>query len=148
MKDPRPPWDDYFLGIAMAVAARADCRRARYGAVLVDWNQRIISTGYNGGPRGGPSCLNGRCPRGMMTAKEIAHNAADYSNCIALHAEANCIAYARTDCKDATLYLAEASGSHRPPCDGCAKLINAAGIRLVILGDGTRLRVTPNGLMA
>lgn len=148
MTSPRPPWDEYFLGIAMAVAARADCRRARYGAVLVDWNQRIISTGYNGGPRGGPSCLSGRCPRGMLTDLQIAHNAADYSNCIALHAEANCIAYARTDSEDATLYLAEAGGNHRPPCDGCAKLVNAAGIELVVLGDGTRLRVTPHGLMA
>lgn len=144
--DGRPRWDDYFLGIATAVAARADCRRARYGAIIVDPSNRIISTGYNGGPSGGPSCLRGACPRGLLTAEEVAHNSADYSNCVAVHAETNAIAYARGDCRGAVMYIAEAGGAHRPPCDACSKLIIAAGIALVVEGNGGRQVVTASGL--
>lgn len=144
--DGRPAWDDYFLGIAAAVAARADCRRARYGAVIVDRGNRVISTGYNGGPSQGPSCLRGQCLRGLLTAEELAHNSADYSNCVAVHAETNAIAYARSDCRDGTMYIAEADGNHHSPCDACSKLIIAAGIALVVMGDGNRILVTPSGL--
>lgn len=144
--DPRPDWEEYFLGIATAVAARADCRRARYGAVIVDTANRIIGTGYNGGPSGGPSCLRGQCPRGLLSAEEMPHNSADYSDCVAVHAETNAIAYARGDCRGAVMYLAEADGAHRPPCDACSKLIMAAGLRRVITGHGGRIAVTPSGL--
>ena len=144
--DGRPSWEEYFLGIAVAVAARADCRRARYGAVIVDKGNRIISTGYNGGPSLGPSCLRGQCPRGLLSAEQLAHNSADYSNCVAVHAETNAIAYARSDCRGAVMYIAEADGNHHSPCDACSKLIIAAGISLVVWGNGGHLAVTPSGL--
>ena len=118
----RPGWDEYFLGIADAVAARADCRRAQHGAVIVK-DRRIVSTGYNGSVPGGASCLAGECPRGLLSKQEKPSNHADYSDCIALHAEQNAIAFAsRIDTKDATIYITGA------PCDMCAKLIAAAGI--------------------
>lgn len=60
----RPAWDEYFLGIATAVSKRADCSRRSVGAVVVDIERRIVSTGYNGSFPGGPSCLKGQCPRG------------------------------------------------------------------------------------
>ena len=119
----RPGWDDYFLGIALAVSARADCTRAQHGAVIVR-NRRIVSTGYNGSPPGGPSCLAGECPRGLLTEDELPSNSADYSNCIALHAEQNAIAYAREP--GDTVYV---TGE---PCDMCGKLIRAAGITRVV----------------
>jgi dCMP deaminase len=143
--DGRPSWDDYFLDIAVAVAARADCRRARYGAVIVDGDNRIVSTGYNGGPRWGPSCLQGKCPRGLLSQEELAPLHPDYSNCVALHAETNAIAFARTDCRGATLYIAERDGNHRPPCDNCEKLVMASGISRVIT-PLHRLAVTSAGL--
>lgn len=125
----RPSWDEYFLNIAREVATRADCRRAQHGAVIVNRN-RIVSTGYNGSPAGGPSCLAGECPRGLLTADQMAHLTADYSNCIAIHAEANAIAYAaRADTEDATIYITGRS------CDMCSKLIAAAGIARVVIPD-------------
>jgi len=125
----KPCWDCYFLAIAQAVAARADCRRRRAGAVIVKHN-RIVSTGYNGSPAGGGSCLAGECPRGLRDHNEIPPGSSDYSECIALHAEQNAIAYSnRSDCQGATLYLTSA------PCDMCDKLIRASGISRIVHGD-------------
>lgn len=122
----RPCWDDFFLEIANAVSRRGDCRRAQIGAVIVK-NHRIVSTGYNGTPPGGASCLKGDCPRGLIDASELPHGYPDYSNCISLHAEQNAIAYSnRSDTIGATIYLTTA------PCDMCTKLIKAAGITGVV----------------
>lgn len=63
----RPSWDDYFVTIARAVAARSDCRRRQVGAVLVDESHRIVGTGYTGAPSGHPGCLEGACPRGLLS---------------------------------------------------------------------------------
>jgi dCMP deaminase len=60
----RPDFDEYYMDIAQAVAKRGDCTRRQVGAVIVDLENRIVSTGYNGTPPGGPSCLKGDCPRG------------------------------------------------------------------------------------
>lgn len=118
----RPDWDEYFLAIAKAVSARADCRRAQHGAIIVQ-NHRIVATGYNGAPAGAGSCLAGDCPRGLLTSEQVAHLTPDYSNCIACHAEQNAIAYAsRADTEGAVIYITGA------PCDMCSKLIKAAGI--------------------
>lgn len=120
----RPDWDTYFLNISKAVSTRADCRRSRVGAVIVK-DHRIVSTGYNGSPAGDKSCLAGECPRGLLTGDQ----GSDYSNCLAIHAEANALVYAnRSDCENATLYVT------REPCTDCAKLIRASGIKRVVIG--------------
>lgn len=125
----RPTWDDYFLEIALAVSKRADCTRAQHGAVIVK-NHRIVSTGYNGSVAGGPSCRAGQCPRGRLSHEQLAHNVPDYSNCVALHAEQNAIAYAsHAETEGATIYI---TGK---PCDMCAKLIAAAGIVRTVVPD-------------
>lgn len=127
----RLSWQEYFLNIATAVSLRADCRRAQHGCVIVKGN-RIVATGYNGSHPGGPSCLAGECPRGLMTPDELAHLSADYSNCIALHAEQNAVAYAaRRDTEGAIVYI---TGE---PCNMCIKLMRAAGIIRVIWSTGT-----------
>ena len=124
----RPEWDEYFLDIALVVSNRADCRRRRHGAVIVK-DRRIVSTGYNGSPSGDPrSCIAGECPRGRLNQLERPSNKGDYTDCIALHAEMNAIAYAdRVDMQGATLYITPG-----PPCPMCAKLIMAAGIIRVV----------------
>lgn len=134
----RPGWDEYFLGIVDAVRARADCRRARHGCVIVKDN-RIVATGYNGAVSGGPSCLAGECPRGLLSPEQQAHLTPDYSNCVALHAEMGAVAYAsRKDTEGSTAYI---SGS---PCDMCGKLLLAAGIVRVVTPT-SELVATPKG---
>ena len=138
----RPGWDDYFLGIAVAVAARADCTRRQVGAVIVK-DHRIVATGYNGAPAGRPGCASaGACPRGRHFASLAgtmcycghawpcpAHvdPGSSYDtgpgSCIALHAEANSLLYASRDaCEGATMYVT------CEPCYGCLRLIRGAGI--------------------
>lgn len=121
-----PSWDEYFLNIATAVAARAKCTRRRVGAVLVH-DRRIIATGYNGAASGRPDCLEGACPRGQLGYDQVP-GLGDYDRpgtpgfCIAIHAEVNALLYATRDTKGAVAYITD------PPCPGCRKALAAAGI--------------------
>ncbi|MEU4709459.1 deaminase [Nocardia salmonicida] len=117
----RPSWDEYFLNIARAVAARSDCERDKVGAVVVAPDRRIRATGYNGAPSGDPGC--DRCPRRTSGCTP----GADYSNCVAVHAEGNALIHCdRADLVGATLYVT------REPCYACSKLIAATGISRVV----------------
>ncbi len=71
--------DDYGLTVARAVAARADCTRRQVGAVIMDDEGRIVSTGYNGAPAGEPGCASaGACPRGQLAyASEAPYKVGD-----------------------------------------------------------------------
>lgn len=122
----RPSWDEYFMQIARVVATRATCPRRSVGAVIV-LDRRILTTGYNGAPRGLSHCppegplhdwpkgcmLNGHCIR-------------------AVHAEQNAIVQAALNgvsTRNATLYVT------CQPCNHCAKIIVNAGIIRVVF-DG------------
>lgn len=158
----RPSWDDYFMSIAWVVAARGDCTRRVVGAVIVDKERRIASTGYNGAPSGGPSCLAGECPRGKHyeTGNELMFGeplcacgelwpcfqavtpGSSYDTgpgaCVALHAEQNAILYAdRNRLEGATIYITAT------PCDGCRKLIAGTKIERVVWPTGSTSKV-PN----
>ena len=123
----RPGWDEYFLAVAKAVAARADCTRAQHGCVLVDADHRIVSTGYNGTPPGDlRSCFAGDCPR---SSSDVAPGAGDYAECIALHAEQNAVANAGRLLRGCTAYITGA------PCSMCAKLLAAAGVTRIVHPD-------------
>lgn len=135
MADTRPSWDDYFLAIAFTIATRADCTRRQVGAVIVDPHHRIISTGYNGAAAGQPGCMtDAACPRGRMTVEEhpsYIDGNQDFTNCIAVHAEANALLYAdgmRT--RGATFYCTD------KPCVSCERLIAGAGIARVVWARG------------
>ena len=124
----RPDWDKYFLGIASAVAARADCERRKVGAVVV-LNRRVRSTGYNGSAAGEPGCES--CPR--RTSKVAPGSSYDTGAgaCVAIHAEANALLYCdRGDLVGATIYITT------DPCDGCLKLIKAAGVSRIVWPEG------------
>ncbi|XVU30551.1 deoxycytidylate deaminase [Actinoplanes sp. CA-054009] len=115
--------------MAKAANARADCSRRKVGAVIVNGGE-IVSTGYNGSPPGGPSCLAGECPRGRMTYEEQPADIG-YDNCVAVHAEANaCLRAGRNRAWGGELYLTD------PPCVECRKTIQAVGIFRVVWPGG------------
>ena len=128
----RPEWEEYFLGIAKAVAARADCRRRQVGAVVVDVEKRIASTGYNGSYPGGPSCLAGDCPRAFSTVVPGSSYDTGPGTCHAVHGELNAILFAdRERLRGATLYITD------EPCNGCAKHIRSTPISRVVWPEGS-----------
>lgn len=121
----RPTWDEYGLELARVVATRATCSRDMVGAVILNARNRVVSTGYNGAASGEIHCVDGGCPRGRLSYEEQPPGG-DYSNCVSLHAEVNAIVDATTPLIDCTLYVT------RKPCDYCAKVIRAAGIKRVV----------------
>ena len=133
IKENRVDQINYYLDIAETVLERSTCLRRHYGAVIVK-NNEIISTGYNGSPRGITNCIDlkkcirSECPRGT-----------GYENCIAVHAEMNAIISSkRSDMIGSSLYLVgkEIDGNHvknGEPCSICKKIIINAGIEKVII---------------
>jgi dCMP deaminase len=120
----RPDWDNYFMEIAQVVARRGNCSRRQVAAVIVK-DRRVISTGYNGTPRGITNCCDGGCPRcGSDTP-----SGSNLNDCLCCHAEENAIvqaAYHGIAIKDAMLYTTFS------PCLLCAKMIINSGISEVI----------------
>jgi dCMP deaminase len=105
----------YFMGIALAVRARANCRGSRVGAVVAR-EHRIVSTGYNGTPSGMANCLDGGCLRCAHPDRYAPGEA--YDLCICVHAEQNALlAAARFGIavEGAAIYTT------MQPCFGCAK---------------------------
>lgn len=123
---------EYYLTITRAVASGAKCIRRQVGAVIVDPDGRIVGTGKNGSPPGKPECTDGACPRGKMTAEEVPHDSSydtGPGSCIAVHAEANALLFATARVRGCTMYVTD------KPCDGCQRLIEAAGIKEVVVDD-------------
>lgn len=122
----RPTWDEYYLGIADAVATRGDCVRAQHGAVIVK-NNKIVSTGYNGTPPGDHrSCgSTGQCPRALDA--NARHSEGTYDNCWATHAESNALLRASwEELQGSIVYI---TGQ---PCPGCMKLLESANVMLIV----------------
>lgn len=140
----RPDWDDYFIEIAKVVSSRATCLRRTYGAVIVR-DRVIISTGYNGSPRGMENCIDTQ----KCTRKELNVPSGErYELCEAVHAEQNAIINAPPDrMKGATIYIAgfEEDGSFAggKPCKLCGRIIKNAQIKNVVYmeKDGTLARI-------
>ncbi len=140
----RPAWDEYFIEIAKVVSSRSTCLRRRYGAVIVKDNV-IISTGYNGAPRGSLNCVDtGKCRR-----KELNVPAGErYELCEAVHAEQNAIINGSPErMKDSTIYIAgfeeDSSAAEGRPCLLCKRMIRNARIQQVVYlaKDGGLVRI-------
>jgi len=143
--DVRTSKEDYYLDIADSVLERSTCLRRKYGAIIV-LNDEIISTGYNGAPRGRENCSDlGRC------AREELHipSGQRYELCRSVHAEANAIISAsRRDMIGSTLYLVgrNAKTNELLPdamsCAMCKKMIINAGIEKVVIRLGEHKTIT------
>ena len=139
--------ENYYLDIAETVLERATCLRRVYGAIIVK-NDEIISTGYNGAPRGRANCVDmGYCSREVMRVPRGQR----YELCRSVHAEANAIiSAARRDMVGGTLYLVGRDAqtgellTDATSCAMCRKLIINAGIdRVVIRRTKTDFEVVP-----
>jgi dCMP deaminase len=115
----RATWDEYFMGIARAVATRSTCSRKFVGAVIVR-DRTILSTGYNGSIRGTPHC------------DEAGHMMED-GHCVrTIHAEINAIIQAAkngTPIAGATIYVTAS------PCWSCFKAVVNVGIQRIVFGE-------------
>ncbi len=119
----RPSWDEYFMSIARVVASRSNCVKRRVGAVVC-LDRRIISTGYNGTPRGVRNCNEGGCPR----CNSFAEGGTRLDECLCSHAEENAItqaAYHGVSVRGAAIYTTLS------PCLMCTKMIINAGLQEV-----------------
>lgn len=120
----RPDWDEYFMDIAHVVSKRGNCCRRKVAALIVQ-DRRIISTGYNGTPKGIENCCDGGCPRCASDAP----SGESLGDCICAHAEENAIvqaAYHGIAVKGGMLYCTLS------PCLMCTKMIINAGIKEVV----------------
>ena len=139
--------ENYYLDIAETVLERATCLRRVYGAIIVK-NDEIISTGYNGAPRGRANCVDmGYCSREAMNVPRGER----YELCRSVHAEANAIISAsRRDMVGGTIYLVgrnAATGELLPDATSCLMcrrmVINAGLERAVIRRTKTEFEGVP-----
>lgn len=133
----RPEKNNYYLNICDSVLTRSTCLRRNFGAVIVK-NDEIVSTGYNGAPRGTKNCCDtAHCEREIKNIP----SGKNYELCRAIHAEQNAIISAGIKlCNGATLYLSgkdaktnEYIGSNIDCCIMCKRFVINSGIKTVIM---------------
>ena len=128
--------ENYYLDIAETVAERGTCLRRNFGAIIVH-NDEIVSTGYNGAPRGRKNCIDmGVCIREKLGIPRGER----YEICRSVHAEANAIiSAARRDMIGSTLYLVGKDAKtgeyveNASSCSMCKRQIINAGIARVVI---------------
>lgn len=124
----RPSWDEYFTKMLEIVKMRSTCLRRQVAAIIVKDN-RIISTGYNGAPKGVAHCEEVGCLREQLKIP----SGERHELCRGIHAEQNAIvqaAFHGVSISGAMMYITHS------PCVVCAKMIINAGIEKVIYVNG------------
>ncbi|MCH3978426.1 MAG: dCMP deaminase family protein [Candidatus Methanomethylophilus sp.] len=124
----RPSPDRYFMDMAELVATRSTCLRRHVGAVIVK-DKHVLSTGYNGAPRGARHCEETGCLRIELNVP----SGTRHELCRGVHAEQNAVAqaaYFGTSVKGATIYTTTF------PCSLCAKILVNAGIAEIVYDEG------------
>jgi len=135
----RPGWDEYFMSIARVVASRSNCVKRKVGAVIAR-DRRIISTGYNGTPRGVRNCNEGGCPR----CNAFVTGGTRLDECVCSHGEENALvqaAYHGVSVRSGTIYTTFC------PCLQCTKMILNAGIEEVVYNADYPLAETSLALL-
>lgn len=127
--------DKYYLDIARMVSTRSTCLKRQYGCVIVK-NDEIISTGYNGSPRGEVNC----CDNGFCKRLNKPHNSGDYSDCCSVHSEQNAmISASRNEMIDSTMYLVCMEDDleiNAYMCPICLRMAKNAGIKRFVNRGG------------
>lgn len=120
----RKSWNEYFMDIAEIVATRSTCNRAEIGCLIVNDDNRIVSSGYNGSISGNPHC------------DDVGHTMRD-GHCIAtIHAEINALIYCAREgisVKDCVAYITHF------PCLNCTKALIQAGIKKIYYKNDYRI---------
>ena len=131
--------DEWFLKLALDCAHRSTCLQRKYGAVIVDKDGYVISTGYNGAPRGVVDCLKiSSCWRKISNIP----SGKNYEKCMSVHAEMNALLQAGKNAKGGVMYLAgyDVELKNLPinmiPCALCTKLLINSQIKEVIMMSG------------
>ena len=106
-------WNKRFLELAEFIASWSHDPSTKVGAVIVDKDRRIVSTGYNDLARGVKD-----------TSERLENREVKYK--IILHAEENAIMFSKQNLEGCSLYV-----SSMPPCSHCASLIIQSGIKVV-----------------
>jgi dCMP deaminase len=120
----RPSYDEYFMEMAHVVAKRSTCLRRKVGAILVK-EKHILSTGYNGAPKGLKHCAETGCLREDQNIP----SGERHELCRGLHAEQNAIIQAAVfgvSIKGSVLYCTNT------PCVVCVKMLINAGVTEII----------------
>lgn len=111
--------EEYFLGIAELVAERGTCTRRKVGCVLVNDENHIVATGYNGVPRNFPHCIETPCEGAAFPPGE------GLDKCLAIHAELNALLQLNEK-GPLTMYTTDT------PCNECAKVIANSHIERIV----------------
>ncbi|KAK4168853.1 cytidine deaminase-like protein [Cladorrhinum sp. PSN259] len=121
----RPSWDAYFMSLAGLAAQRSNCMKRRVGCVIITNSNRVISTGYNGTPRGLRNCADGGC-------KRCNSNTLALETCLCLHAEENALLEAgRERVREGAVLYCDTC-----PCLTCSIKIVQVGIKEVVYNQG------------
>ena len=113
--------DKYFMDIAAVEASRSTCIRRKVGAVLVDYDNHILSTGYNGLPVGYSNC----CDTGICKRANAAVGGSDDA-CLVVHAEQNALLQCKNIDKIKAIYCTTF------PCVHCIKLLMNTACEVII----------------
>ncbi|MBL1218601.1 MAG: deoxycytidylate deaminase [Planctomycetes bacterium] len=111
----RPSWDEYYMTLVEQVSRRSPDPSTKHGCVLVDCENRVISTGYNGPVAG--------LPNDVVPLERPAKY--DWM----IHAEDNAVAFARCDLRGATAYVTGA------PCSACFRRLLQVGVKRIVYGN-------------
>ena len=128
--------ENYYLDIAQTVLELSTCACSHNGALIVR-NDEIVSTGYNGAPRGRSNCIDvGYCIRERMNIPTDER----YELCRSVHAEANAIiSAARSECIGGTIYLVGRDAKtgelieNLRPCPLCRRMMINAGLSKIVI---------------
>jgi len=132
----------YFLDLALRCAKQSTCLRRGFGAVIVDDKGTIISTGYNGAPKGIMHCKT--CWREDNNIP----SGSNYEKCLSVHAEQNALIQAGKKARGCTMYLTgidmkTAEEVYIMPCFLCAKMILNAEIECVVMRNELPTSLSP-----